>query len=235
MEIYRRLSIIIFLLTFFFIRSLQAWAFDLEGKINVASPWPKVQEIEVKKDQGSCGHSQASQALLISEKGDLKNAVVWLEGVENKNSTTSSSPMMDQKKCHFEPHILLVPQGRHFLIGNSDPMGHDVRAFDGSHMLFRFETEPNSKPVEQKFEQPGRFVLRCGLHPWMHAYVISIDHDYYSVSDADGKFYLKDVPKGNYTLRIWHEQLGETQVPIQLSESILDFLYTFPSMLHEQK
>ncbi len=236
MEIHRRFTVILSLGVLLSVHHLQLLAFDIEGRINVAPPWPKIQKITVKKDQGSCGHSQESQAFLISKEGYLQNVVVWLEGrFDDKAAVTPSRPVLDQKSCHFDPHILLVPQGQSFLIGNRDPVGHDVRAFDGSRMLFRFEMEPHSDPVEKKFEKSGRFVIRCGLHPWMHAYVISTDHPYYSLSDADGKFYLRDVPKGNYALRIWHERLGDIKIPIELSKSVTDFSYTFPSALNESR
>ena len=141
----------------------------------------------------------------------------------------TAKPLLDQKNCHFEPHVLLVNRGQNFLVGNADPMGHDVRAFEGAKMLFRFEMESTQAPVEKRFDRPGRFVIRCGLHPWMHAYVISADHPYYAVSDADGKFYLRNVPKGNYVLNVWHERLGEVRIPIELENSIADFSYTFES------
>lgn len=230
MEIRRRLAVILCFAVSLSVRQSLLLAFDIDGRINVASPWPKIQKIEVKKDQASCGESQDSQSLLISKEGHLQNAVVWLEGTLNdKTNVVSSRPMLDQKDCHFNPHILLVPHGQSFLVGNQDPMGHDVRAFDGSQMLFRFEMEPHSNPVEKKFEKPGRFLIRCGLHSWMHAYVVSTDHSYYSVSDSDGKFYLRNVPKGNHVLKIWHEQLGVAEIPIEVSESLADFTYTFPS------
>ena len=66
MEIHRKLAVILSLWFLLLICPLELSAVDIEGRINVAPPWPKISKIEVKKDEGSCGHSQESQALLIS-------------------------------------------------------------------------------------------------------------------------------------------------------------------------
>ena len=137
-------------------------------------------------------------------------------------------PVLDQKNCNFEPHVLIARRGSPFLIANSDPMAHDVRAFfDEAEMLFRFEMDPFGAPVEQKFERPGIYVIRCGLHKWMYAFVVSAKHPFYAVSNERGEFELRGVPNGTYTLRIWHETLGEAQVLLEVERSISDFSYTF--------
>jgi hypothetical protein len=48
----------------------------------------------------------------------------------------------------------------------------------------------------------------------MVGWVIVQEHPYYAVTDGNGKFSLGDVPPGEYTLRIWHEILGEKRQPI---------------------
>ena len=69
--------------------------------------------------------------------------------------------------------------------------------------------------------------MRCGLHPWMHAFVVQAAHDLYAVSGPDGTFSLKNVPPGRHTLHLWHETLGEVQVPVDMSQPVNHFSYTF--------
>jgi hypothetical protein len=45
-----------------------------------------------------------------------------------------------------------------------------------------------------------------------------LDHPYFAVSDADGKFDLKGVPPGTYTIEAWHEKLGATTQSVTLAE-----------------
>jgi hypothetical protein len=39
----------------------------------------------------------------------------------------------------------------------------------------------------------------------MNAWVISLDHPYFSVTDERGRYRITDVPPGHYRLVMWHE------------------------------
>lgn len=207
------------------------WTYEIRGKIGIAQPYPTVKEIRVrKKVHDACKDVQDSQSLIVSSDGFVKNAVISLKGkFSNPRRGVALQPQVDQSKCRFDPHVLLVPKGQPFLVSNSDPMGHDVRLFDGAKMLFRFEMDASDKPVAKAIDQPGTYVLRCGLHPWMHAFVVSTDHAYYDASDEEGGFWLRDVPEGKGVLNIWHETLGEVDIPIEIKGSMYDFVYLFKS------
>ena len=184
-----------------------------------------------EKHQSSCHKEQTSQSLIVSNDGYLQNAVISLKGdFKGHPSQEMPSFTMDQKNCNFEPHILIVPENSSFWVANSDPMAHDVRVFRDADMLFRFEMDVSEKPVEKKLEK-GTYLVRCGLHPWMHAFIITTAHSYYAVSNEKGEFALNDVPAGKHILHIWHETLGEAEIPIEVTHSIQDFSYTFPSSI----
>jgi Carboxypeptidase regulatory-like domain len=51
--------------------------------------------------------------------------------------------------------------------------------------------------------------VECNVHGWMHAVLVVSGHPYYTLTDAHGAFKLADVPPGKYTLKLWHETLGE--------------------------
>lgn len=205
------------------------WAYEIQGEISVAAPYPGPKKIQVKKKHhGVCASEQISQSLVVSEEGGLKNAVVSLKGnFESKTAADSGIPVLDQKSCNFQPHVLVVPNAKPFHVANSDPMDHDVRVFDQADMLFRFEMDAFDEPVEKQLDRAGTYVVRCGLHPWMHAFVVSAEHPYYAVSDQSGEFRLTGVPPGHYNLHIWHETLGEGQMPIEVEKDIHGLSYTF--------
>ncbi len=58
--------------------------------------------------------------------------------------------------------------------------------------------------------------MRCDVHPWEIAYIVSVPHPYHTVSDAGGAFALDQIPPGEYTLALWHEQLGVQQRKVRL-------------------
>jgi hypothetical protein len=70
--------------------------------------------------------------------------------------------------------------------------------------------------------------VRCDVHAWMRAYVAAIEHPYFAVTGATGRFSLADLPPGTYTLEAWHEQLGtlEQTITIAARES-RDVEFTF--------
>src|ERR1043165_1095257 len=50
--------------------------------------------------------------------------------------------------------------------------------------------------------------FKCDVHGWMNAYVGVLDHPFFAVTDKDGKFSLKGLPPGTYTIEAWHEKAG---------------------------
>lgn len=206
-------------------------AFPVSGKISVSSPFPEKKLVKVsEKYQKTCGDFTPSQRLLVSERGDLKNALVYLDGNFARGEASGQSEIiMDQRDCHYDPHVVLLHPSQALKIQNSDPLDHDVRAFEESKMLFRFEIPYEGKAVSQRFEKPGIYLLRCGLHPWMHAYVIQAAHEFYALTESTGRFSFSDVPKGNYHLKIWHEVFGDQEISLEVLGPIDDFHYVFKS------
>jgi len=70
--------------------------------------------------------------------------------------------------------------------------------------------------------------LKCEVHGWMNAYIGVLEHPYFAVTTDSGKFELKGLPPGTYTVEAWHEKLGtqSQSVTIAASES-KDVTFTF--------
>lgn len=213
--------------------SLSVSADEISGQIKIEPPYPTVKMVKVrKKVQDSCAEEQISKSLLVSSEGGLANAVLWLEGEFSgeAQSLSKQAVTLDQTRCNFEPHVVLVPPGSRLQILNSDPLAHDVRAFEKAIMLFRLDMDTRSKPEERFFEKPGIYTIRCGLHPWMHAFAVQAAHDFYAVTDTTGDFTLENVPAGKHMLHIWHETLGKVEMPLEVNASTKDFSYTFKNV-----
>lgn len=218
---------------------------DISGQIRLEPPYPIAQVVKVKKKvQDSCDNEQISKSLLVTSKGGVANVVLWLEGTFSAQGGSTSGGearslpeqfvILDQKRCNFEPHVILIPPGARLRVLNSDPLAHDVRAFDAADMLFRIDMDTKAKPEERNFQKSGIYVIRCGLHPWMHAFAVQAAHDFYAVTNEDGTFVLKNIPSGKQTLHLWHETLGEVKIPLDVNESIQDFSYTFKNAFQSE-
>jgi hypothetical protein len=49
-------------------------------------------------------------------------------------------------------------------------------------------------------------------HGWMSGIIHVTTHPYYAITDREGRFSLKDVPPGKYTVKAWHEGWKVTHV-----------------------
>ena len=51
--------------------------------------------------------------------------------------------------------------------------------------------------------------VKCNQHPWMKMYVNVVKNPFYAVTDKSGKYEIKGLPPGDYTIAFVHEKLGE--------------------------
>ncbi len=205
----------------------------LEGPV----PAPSVIAVEAKKGNHStegCGHLQVSQRLLVDPSGGVAHVVIWLpfkigDSPQGDTPLGGVSPLgavpsaetevaLDQKECRFVPHLVIVPPGGKLIIRNSDPVRHNIRIFKEGKPSLLMHRWQNGKgaPIVWRFTEPGRYIVRCGIHPWMHAWVVAAEHRRYAVTDAQGNYLLPDVPPGSHRLRVWHETLGMAEIPVRV-------------------
>lgn len=218
--------IIFFLLLTFYPLSL--FAFDLDGTVRLEPPFPEPVMLQVPEEhQAECGKEKLSPKLRISPEGFVADAVIELEGIFPGTTPLSGNPLLlDQKDCEFSPHVLLVPRNSEVTVMNSEPILHDVRAFnEKADMLFNDAMPAKNQKLKKKFTEPGRIVIRCGIHKWMHALAVVTGHPYYALSDASGHFKIEGIPEGNYTLRVWHESLGELRREVHSDSGPLELSY----------
>jgi len=50
----------------------------------------------------------------------------------------------------------------------------------------------------------------------MAAWVFALDHPFFAVTDERGRFEIKGLPPGEYTLEAWHEELGEQRSTLRI-------------------
>ena len=50
----------------------------------------------------------------------------------------------------------------------------------------------------------------------MLGWVIVVPNPYFMQTGSDGMYSLTDVPPGDYTLVVWQEQIGETEMSVSV-------------------
>jgi plastocyanin len=130
------------------------------------------------------------------------------KGAEGKKPTEApAQAVINQVGCHYEPHVLGIVVGQELLIKNSDDLLHNIHALPFSNKEFNFGQPTKGLEEKKTFTTQEVMVkVKCDVHPWMSAWIGVVDHGFYAVTGADGKYAIPGgLPDGKYTVEVWHE------------------------------
>src|SRR5262245_55082374 len=168
---------------------------------------------------GRLDASNIEGQVVVKSARDNSNAVVYIDKIPGKTFAAPSTPIpLDQVNLTFVPHVLPVLVGTKVAFPNSDDIRHNVFS-PTSWSKFNLGTYPKSTTKYYVFEKPGTVTLLCNVHAEMSAYVIVTETPYFAVTDRAGKFALKNVPAGNYVLKVWHERAKSLSMPVVVEEN----------------
>jgi hypothetical protein len=199
---------------------------SVRGRVTIAAPPAAAAPIAVTKDHGICGHEQRDETWVLGKDGGLANAVVLLDGIERGKPLALKPIEIDQRQCHFVPHVTAFPKGTKVLLKNSDGTLHNTHTYMNDKTVFNVAMPMKGMKLEQKIKEAGIIKLTCDAgHVWMRAWAYVTEHPYVTVTDADGRFTLTDVPAGTWKVKVWHEAAGERAGSVTVtpgSEATLD-------------
>jgi plastocyanin len=168
----------------------------------------------------------------IKAKGapNAANTVVFINKIEGKTFKPPSKPLlMDQKDLTFYPHVLPLLVGTKVDFLNSDNVLHNVFSPDECTGKFNLGSWPKGEKKSFTFDKPCVSVMLCNVHPEMEAWVLAVETPYFTVTDTNGYYIIKNVPAGTYTLRVWNEKLKADNVKVVVPKEgkvTQDFLIT---------
>jgi plastocyanin len=199
---------------------------DITGVITFKGTPPPEREITPIKDNPDCAAMYpngvpSTKFYVVNSSGDLADVVVSLKGITGKSTGASAQPVvLDQKGCLYSPQILAIQTGQKLIVKNSDPCVHNVHTKPVDNPESNQVQMPGGADLTFTFDKPEPFLkFQCDVHPWMFAWVSVFDHPYFAVSDKDGKFTIKNVPPGKYTLEAAHRKLGTQTADIEVTDS----------------
>lgn len=152
----------------------------------------------------------------LTGKSAARNIVVTLEG--ERKATPLTKVTIDQRDKMFAPHISVVTVGTTVDFPNNDTIYHNVFAYYNAKR-FDLGMYPRGATKRVTFDKPGVVAILCNVHSEMSAYIYIADTPYYAITDQQGRFRLRDVPPGNYTLRAWHESGAIAAQSLVIKES----------------
>jgi plastocyanin len=175
---------------------------------------------------------------------DASQVVLWLVPVQGtaENSASAVSAKrhyrMLQHNKTFEPKLLVVPLGGIVDFPNLDPWFHNVFSlYQGK----RFDLGLYQAGAEKAgaFDRPGPSFLFCNIHPQMTAVILTVNSDFFGISDKAGHILIPRVPAGRYAMHVWYESasseftdVSQRAIDIGPGESVLPAL-SIPVAKHD--
>jgi hypothetical protein len=154
----------------------------------------------------------------------IQNVVVWLRPANKerdpklpaeaihpdlaKDKVKPNDLSVDQPCCQFIPRITLAREGDRLEFKNSSPnINHNTKWSSNENGEFNVNIAPGQSyklPNPLKYERT-QIPFECNSHPWMKGQVRVFDHPYFALTDADGKFEIKNAPVGTFHIVYAHE------------------------------
>lgn len=205
----------------------QRQTFTLSGTVKLDGPVPAPKPHRMLgKDPGCCAlHLELppKDDLVVDAAGGVRWTLVYLKkGVEGNFKPPAQAVQVDQVGCIFAPHVVGAMAGQDVDFKNSDPMLHNIHGFCFANPGFNFAVLPGASRAQtlKLAELPVK--VACDVHPFMAMYIGVFEHPFFAVTDAAGKFEIKNLPAGNYTVGVWHERLkaADREVAVKGAQAV---------------
>ncbi len=178
---------------------------------------------------GGGGDKYASRRYKFVERVDyakLTDFVIYVDQVPATPPPPGKATVV-QKDATFEPRVRPVAVGTTVVWPNEDDIYHNVFSMSEPREFNLGLYSAEDEPPAITFDKLGRVDVFCSIHTKMHCIVLVLPNPWFALSDAKGRFVIRDVPPGTYKLRAWHERLPsatqEVTVPVE-GEVRVDFV-----------
>ena len=188
-----------------------ATAGEVTGVVKLDGTPPRMKTISIAAEP-SCAKARTtpltSEEVVTGDGGALANVVVYVKsGLDGYSFPTPATPAkFEQQGCQYHPHVLGLQVGQNVQVTNDDQTTHNIHPIPMDNREWNESQPPGAAPIEKSFAREEIAIpVKCNVHPWMKAYMAVLPNPYFQVTDKDGKFDLKNLPPGTYTIVAWHE------------------------------
>jgi plastocyanin len=182
----------------------------VSGTVKFDGAAPKASKIDMSQDPACKGMNEAEN--VVVDGGNLANVFVYVkDGLGSRTFDVPKDPVvLDQSGCKYHPHVLGVMAGQTVQIKNDDQTTHNIHPTPKDNREWNESQPPSSPAIEKNFAREEIMLpVKCNQHPWMKMYVNVVKSPFYAVTDKSGKYEIKGLPPGDYTIAFVQEKLGE--------------------------
>jgi plastocyanin len=188
-----------------------ATAGEVTGSVKLDGAAPKMKAINMAAEP-ACAKAHTtpatSEEVVTGDGGALANVVVYVKsGLDGYSFPAPSGAVkIEQQGCQYHPHVIALQVGQNVDVVNGDQTTHNIHPIPKDNREWNESQPPGAAPIEKSFTREEIAIpVKCNVHPWMKAYMAVLSNPYYQVTDKYGKFDLKNLPPGTYTIEAWHE------------------------------
>ena len=188
------------------------------GVVKLDGTAPKAAKIDMSQDP-ACKGANVAENVVVSD-GHLANVFVYVkEGLGNRAFDVPKEAIkLDQSGCRYHPHVMGVVAGQTISIINSDPTTHNIHPTPKDNREWNESQPPKAAALEKSFAREEIMLpVKCNQHPWMRMFVNVSKSPFFAVTGPDGKFEIKGLPPGDYTIAFVHEKFGEQTQKVTLA------------------
>ena len=163
-----------------------------------------------------------SEVLVLGDGQTLGNVYVRVKSGLPAGATypaPAEPARLDQRGCHYVPHVLGVMVGQQIKILNSDGLLHNIHALPKLNAPFNMAMPANRTEAEETFAKEEVMIpVKCDVHPWMQGYIAVSPHPFFAITAKEGTYAIKNLPAGTYELEFWHERLGTKTATVTVGD-----------------
>ncbi|MFZ0772635.1 MAG: carboxypeptidase regulatory-like domain-containing protein [Candidatus Sulfotelmatobacter sp.] len=182
----------------------------VNGTVKFDGTAPKPSKIDMSQDPACKGANEAEN--IVVDNGGLANVFVYVkDGLGSRTfDVPASAVVLNQQGCKYHPHVLGVMAGQTVQIKNDDMTTHNIHPTPKDNREWNESQPPSSPAIDKNFAREEIMLpVKCNQHPWMKMYINVVKSPFYAVTDKSGKYEIKGLPPGDYTIAFVQEKLGE--------------------------
>ena len=192
----------------------------IDGVVTWVGKAPSAAALKITKNQDYCGHAIADPTYMVDAGGGLANVIVYLKGITRGKPAPTEPVALVNANCMFSPRAQGAMVRGRVKMSSEDMVLHNTHAQNSDNdatlinVALPFKGFAVTKPLPAL---PMMINVKCDAHEWMHAWIMELEHPYYTTTSADGHFSINDIPPGTYTLAVWHEAAGEQSTVVAVT------------------
>ncbi|MBI3855989.1 MAG: carboxypeptidase regulatory-like domain-containing protein [Planctomycetes bacterium] len=160
----------------------------------------------------------AGEDCVLDAKGGMRWALVFIKrGLESQTYDLPREKIQIRLfQYRFWPHVLGLRTGQEFRIANDDNKLHNVHALPFVNKEFNLGLVQGADTLRRFAKEEIPLKLKDDIHPWMGLWMGVFGHPFFAVTGRDGRYELRGLPPGKYTISVWQERYRSVDHEIEV-------------------